>query len=357
MSEIDIFSYAPVPMAVVDRDGRMVRVNGALCDLVGYSPEELAGRPLASLAHPDEAERTAAELERLLEDGSSQVQLEQHYVHSSGRALWVVLAVSVVRNKNRQPVSFVAHVQDFSDRQEVARRMAYLADHDALTGLSTRHRFEEMLTRHRHAMSRYGAHGALLLLDLDRFKSVNDKFGHQAGDDVLKAIAGVLRSRVRESDVLARLGGDEFSIILPKADLPEAQLVAGDIVRMIDQTYTLVGKKKVKVTASVGVVALADTAGEDPVASADAAMYRAKRAGGNRWKSRPAVRASRRYWSQIANSPALIPVWTRQVLSSRATQATIGCAAALVVTTWYGYPSPAGLLAASRSFASAWRER
>lgn len=348
MSDIDVFSHAPVAMAVVNREGQLLRVNGALCDLVGYSAPELIGRTLASLSHPDEAARAADELRRLLEDGAPHVQLEQRYVHSTGRPLWVLASLSAVRTLAGEPASFVAHVQDFSDRHEVAQRMAYLADHDALTGLSTRHRFEEALARHRHTMSRYGARGTLLLLDLDGFKSVNDKFGHQAGDELLKAIATVLRGRVRESDVLARLGGDEFSIILPHTDLAHAEIVAGDIVRVISETAAIIGKRNVKVTASVGVVALANTAGQDPVALADAAMYRAKRAGGNRWIAQPDVGDLRGHWTGLTGSGTAVGSWAKQVLSSRRAQATIGCAAALLVTRRYG-PSAASLHAARRA--------
>jgi diguanylate cyclase (GGDEF)-like protein len=263
--------------------------------------------------------------------------------------LWVLLAVSLVRNAHSAPLALVAHVQDFSEQQELARRMSYLADHDALTGLFTRRRFEETLAQQRHAMSRYGNRGALLLIDLDRFKSVNDKFGHQAGDDVLKGVAAVLRARVRDTDVLARLGGDEFAIILPQADLAQAQVVADDVVQMLRETPAIIGRKKVPITASVGVVAFADAIGEDPVAAADTAMYRAKRAGGARWAAKPPVSASRGIAAALGGEEGIVPWWARRVLSSRTAQAAAGCAAGLILTTRYGYPTAAGLLTAQRS--------
>jgi diguanylate cyclase (GGDEF)-like protein/PAS domain S-box-containing protein len=344
MNEIDIFSHAPVAMAVADTDGTILRVNAALCALVGRSSEELAGRPLQSLTHPDDVGRTRAELRNLVA-GAQHFQIEQQYVHASGRTLWVLLAVSLVRDRQDCP-RLVVHVQDFSEQQELARRMAYLADHDALTGLFTRRRFEEALASHRHAMARYGGRGALLLIDLDRFKAVNDRFGHQAGDDVLKRVASVLRGRVRDTDVLARLGGDEFALILPQADLPQAQVVADNLIRMVRGSSSTIARKKVTVTVSVGVMAFADAAGEDPVAAADAAMYRAKRAGGDRWMAGAGVSASRGSW---AASNGGQESWPRRVLASRGAQAAVGCAAALIVTTRYGFPTASGLLTAPRS--------
>jgi diguanylate cyclase (GGDEF)-like protein/PAS domain S-box-containing protein len=343
MSEIDIFSHAPVAMAVVGCDGNLLRVNRALSDLLGYPAEQLIGRTLESLSHPNDAGRTAVKLQNLLIDGSATFQFEGQYLHATGRTLWVLLTVSLFRNAHGVPVSFLAHVQDLSGRQELVERMACLADHDALTGLSTRRRFDEMMVRHRQTMARDGARGALLLIDLDRFKAVNDTFGHLAGDDVLKRVAAVLRGRVRVTDVLARLGGDEFAIILPQADLAQAEVVAADVVHMLKETHTVIGKTKVTVTASVGVVAFADTAGDDnPVASADAAMYRAKRAGGNRWMA-----------GISTNEQTCIPFWVGRVLSGRGAQATIGCAAALFLAARYGHPSGGSLATAHRSLAAA----
>ncbi|MQA30750.1 MAG: diguanylate cyclase [Luteitalea sp.] len=350
MNHIDVFCDAPVAMAVADRAGNLLRVNRALGDLVGHPAEALIGRGLASLSHSDDACRAMAELQKLLEGPSSHFQIEQQYLHSSGRTLWVLLAVSIVRSEQGDPLSFVAHVQDFSEQQELAQRMAYLADHDALTGLFTRRRFEGALAGHLHAMARYGDCGALILLDLDRFKTVNDTYGHQAGDEVLKGVAAVLRGRVRDTDVLARLGGDEFAVILPQADLAQAQVVAADVIRMLKASHSVIGRKKVTVTASAGVVALGDTAGRDPVAAADAAMYQAKRAGGNRWMAEPGLGPCRDH--AFAGNRPFVPSWGGRVLGSRATKAAVVSAAALIVASRYGYVSVPTFHVARRSLAN-----
>ena len=177
MSEIDIFSHAPVAMAVVGCDGKLLRVNRALSDMLGDPPERLIGRTLDSLSHPDDAGRTAAKLRNLLDDTSARFQLEVQYLPLQRSHL--VGARCRVARPERQgvPVSFLAHVQDFSERQELAVRMAYLADHDALTGLFTRRCFDEMLARHRRRCRGRALDRAMLVLDLNRFKSVNDTSG------------------------------------------------------------------------------------------------------------------------------------------------------------------------------------
>jgi diguanylate cyclase (GGDEF)-like protein len=173
-------------------------------------------------------------------------------------------------------------VQDISERKELAVRLEYLIDHDFLTGLYNRRRFEQELARHAKRVARYEAKGAVLMIDLDNFKDVNDAFGHKAGDDLLKGVAGALRHRVRETDVLARVGGDEFAALLPEARADEAQNVADSIIKTLGQQVAVLGERSIHATASVGV-ALFDGLGAAAVlAFADQAMYEAKQAGRNR---------------------------------------------------------------------------
>jgi len=155
---------------------------------------------------------------------------------------------------------------------------------DALTGLDNRRRFEEELRTELARSHRYGVPGALMMLDLDRFKQVNDTLGHQAGDQVLAEIAAVMRGRARETDALARLGGDEFAIILPRCRPTEAKEVAGEIATAI-QAQMDAGEDRPSLTASVGIApfgAGVRLSYEAVLAQADAAMYAAKQSGGDR---------------------------------------------------------------------------
>jgi diguanylate cyclase (GGDEF)-like protein len=168
-------------------------------------------------------------------------------------------------------------------RQEKIRTLQREADEDALTGLKNRRRFEEEVQAAMARSRREGTTGALLMLDLDHFKGVNDSRGHPAGDRLIEGVAGVLRRRTRESDLLARLGGDEFAVLLPNSRPSEANLVAEVIVGSV-RNYRGAEAGFEPITCSVGVAIF----GEDPLMSyptllseADTAMYRAKDAGGD----------------------------------------------------------------------------
>jgi diguanylate cyclase (GGDEF)-like protein len=168
-------------------------------------------------------------------------------------------------------------------RNERMQQLEREASHDSLTGLRNRRRFEEDLRTAMARSRRESTTGALLMIDLDNFKGVNDSLGHQAGDDLIKEIAEVLRRRTRESDALARLGGDEFAIVLPRCSLPEARLVAEAIAEAI-RRHQPEGDGIEPVTASIGVAMF----GDDPkvslaslISEADTAMYAAKDSGRN----------------------------------------------------------------------------
>ncbi|MFT4242627.1 MAG: EAL domain-containing protein [Acidovorax sp.] len=168
-----------------------------------------------------------------------------------------------------------------------AEQLAYLAERDALTGLYNRRRFEDELARFFKERERRPREGALLFLDLDEFKYINDTFGHRAGDAMLVRVTAEVRALVRETEVLARLGGDEFAVLMPDATESDARKLAERIVQAIAQMPFSIGDQTLRLTASLGIAHVpthADNA-EDLVAHADAAMYQAKHAGKNRWST------------------------------------------------------------------------
>jgi diguanylate cyclase (GGDEF)-like protein len=183
-------------------------------------------------------------------------------------------------------------------RTERMQELARQASQDSLTGLKNRRRFEEDLRAELARSQRYGVDGALLMLDLDHFKQVNDTLGHPAGDRVIAEIAAVLRGRTRETDVLARLGGDEFAIVLPRCSLAEAEEVAGEIATAVRER--MAAEEDVPpITASIGVAPFGpegQLSYESVLARADAAMYAAKGSGRDTVRTfdfdeEPAVRA------------------------------------------------------------------
>ena len=201
--------------------------------------------------------------------------------------LWALDTFLAVVALTTLMLAAVVSERDSAEREarNLAGRLRSLADTDLLTGLGNRRSFEVELKRHVADVARYGPAGALLVLDFDQLKQVNDSLGHSAGDKLITSVSDLLGRRLRQTDVLCRLGGDEFAIILPRAGQVEAEYVADAIVEAVRTHVTLLpnGDER-SITVSVGI-AMFDTpgiTGEDLLVRADMAMYDAKRAGGDR---------------------------------------------------------------------------
>ena len=277
------FEEAPIGMALTSTDFRFLRVNRALCQLTGYTPAQLEGLPVASITHPDELRADWEARGAMLEGELSSHRAERRYLHASGSAVWVMINSTLVRDADGAPLHFLSQIQDITERRRHEAELRHMADHDPLTGLLNRRSFERELERHVAYVERYGPKGAAIVLDLDHFQTINDTLGHSAGDELIVRVAHVLRSRLRESDVLARLGGDEFAILLPEATPEEVDGVAAavlDAVRTL-AVPTATGRTRT-VTASLGIArfdARHRLTGEEILVNADLAMYDAKEAG------------------------------------------------------------------------------
>lgn len=271
------FELAPIGMALVALDGAFVQVNEALCTMVGRASHELVTRTFADITHPDDVHRDLQGLSALLDGAVDVYRAEKRYIHSDGHHVWIALSATAMRGPDGGPTHLLAQIVDVTDRHNAEDRLRHLADHDALTGLANRRRLEAALSDHLARCERYGPEGAVLLLDIDHFKIVNDSRGHAAGDQLLKDVAAVLRRDLRDSDTLARLGGDEFAVLLPRADTAQAARVAAKLVGAV---------RDVGATISVGAVAierLERLTVDDALAKADRAMYSAKTAGRDRF--------------------------------------------------------------------------
>jgi diguanylate cyclase (GGDEF)-like protein len=216
-----------------------------------------------------------------------------------------LLGLAALRRRN------IRAQRDLRSLLVTTSELRHLADHDALTGLLNRRRFEQELARHLAHVRRYGPEGAVLVLDLDGFKPVNDRFGHAAGDRLLARVAGVLRERLRATDVVARLGGDEFAILLPRADRSGAAAAAHSLVETV--RAEAVPDHASGVTISVGIIAFdarAPVVPEGVLAAADIAMYDAKAAGGDGWafyaEARVTATAPRPATAAALHSPAVV---------------------------------------------------
>jgi diguanylate cyclase (GGDEF)-like protein/PAS domain S-box-containing protein len=264
------FEHAPIATGLVDPDGAWLHVNSAFCELVGYPEAELLALDLADLLvsgdSPPLDERNASRAERRLR-------------RADGNALWVSLAARPVAGADGEPLFTIVQADDIGGHKQTERELRRLADHDALTGLLNRRGFMDGLHRELRRMDRRGEYGALLVLDLDDFKLVNDTAGHLAGDQVLQTTAEVLRRRLRATDVIGRLGGDEFAALVLNVTPSQAREIAREMTDALQALSLTAGDHALTVAASIGVVAVdgVRAASEDELlAAADRAMYRAK---------------------------------------------------------------------------------
>lgn len=266
---------------VADLEGRFLRVNVAFSQLLGYKLAEVVGTPYISYVHPDDVEATSA-VSAQLSDGEKRISgFENRYRSADGSYRW--LRWSTTSDVNRGRV--YASARDVTETKELESELRELALRDPLTGLFNRRAFEAEGTRQIDFLRRYGPGGAIMVFDIDDFKSINDSLGHTAGDKALTGIAAVIQQRIRASDTCARLGGDEFAILFPGVGAKEAELLANGLLGSIREQTVAGDGRGFGVSSSVGIAMFSQSADdlEALLALADKAMYDAKRAGGDRY--------------------------------------------------------------------------
>jgi diguanylate cyclase (GGDEF)-like protein/PAS domain S-box-containing protein len=269
------FEQAPNPIAVASAEGVYLDVNPAFCAWLGWSRDELVGRPAVDLTHPDDRARRQSVVDAVLADEVATARLDRRYRHRNGEWLWGRMSLGAVRAPDGA-LQLISQVEDVTEQRAVEQRLTALALHDHLTGLANR---SLLLERLQHAMTvaaRDASVHALLFLDLDRFKVINDTHGHATGDEVLVQVARRLSKVVRPSDTVARLGGDEFVLLCES--LTGWDQVEGIVARVraaVERPMrTRVG------TLTVGVSVGVARPGQDVAASiadADAQMYESKK--------------------------------------------------------------------------------
>ncbi|HST50843.1 MAG TPA: EAL domain-containing protein [Pyrinomonadaceae bacterium] len=281
------FDFAAIGMALLSTEGRWLQVNRSLCHILGYTEKELLLTDFLSVTHPDDLPTALSNIGQLLKGRVQVSQMEKRYIHKAGHVVWVHWSVSMVRDQYSKSVHLIFQIQDITDRKLAEQQLHHDAFHDALTGLPNRALFMDHL---KLAIARSqrntSATFAVLYLDLDRFKIINDSLGHTIGDQLLVGIADRLKKHLRPGDTVARLGGDEFTVLIEDiAEETEAVQVAERVLKELSNPFTLSGRE-VFTTVSLGIAPSStgyDRA-EDILRDADTAMYRAKSLGKARYE-------------------------------------------------------------------------
>jgi diguanylate cyclase (GGDEF)-like protein/PAS domain S-box-containing protein len=296
------FDNAPIGMMLVslrpDRLGRILKANEEACRVFGHDEDTLVGENVVALTHPADLAAKQDLVNRMAAGEIATFRTEKRYVRRDGQMIWGYLSASVVQTGDGTPDYYVSQVENITDRKLAEQRLTQQALYDDLTGLPNRLLLRDHLSQAVSRTARSGRHTAVLFVDLDDFKTVNDSLGHEAGDRLLVEVAGRLRGCLRVSDTAARLGGDEFVLVCEDLESPqEATQVAARIKAALAEPLVIDGNR-VHLSASIGIATQTGTARADELLrDSDGAMYLAKKRGKSRYELADPeihVRAARR---------------------------------------------------------------
>jgi len=277
-----VFEHSGEAILITDPDNRIITVNDAFTRLTGYAQAEAVGRnPKLLAAGRTTAEEYQAMWRALAQDGYWEGEIWDRRKDGSQYPKW--LAISVVRGENGEVLNYIGRFNDITAQKRAEEQIRRLAHHDPLTGLPNRFTLRGRLEQALAAAPRDKGKVAIMFIDLDRFKTINDSFGHQVGDALLVEVAQRLQACVRQSDVVARLGGDEFVVVVTGVESGIAVANVGEkILAELSRPYPIAGRD-LSTTPSVGIAIFPDDGdnAERLMQNADTAMYNAKANGRN----------------------------------------------------------------------------
>jgi diguanylate cyclase (GGDEF)-like protein/PAS domain S-box-containing protein len=276
------FDDAGIGMTLVDTSGCIIRSNEAMQQMLGYEvgDDALVGINVVDITYQSDRRRTEDYLGEIAAGDRDGFQVEKRLLRCDGETVWVALTMSTVLDDDGNAMFSIGQVEDISERRAFSDRLKYEAAHDAMTGLLNRTSFTERVAGALETYDESGRDAAVLFIDLDHFKIINDSLGHAAGDDLLVTVAQRLRNTLRPGDLLARFGGDEFVLLCTNIVGSRAVTMIAERLITAVADPIVIGDDEVFVTASVGIAVanMGDTA-ETLLRHADAAMYRAKNDG------------------------------------------------------------------------------
>jgi diguanylate cyclase (GGDEF)-like protein/PAS domain S-box-containing protein len=248
------FEHAPIGMALVGlEDVVIAQANAALSQMVGH--EDLTGMEIRELIHPDDRALARLALQPLRDGTAGILAGEYRYVHREGHVVHAEVRATLIDDDDGRYL--IVQFVDVSDRRRFEGQLRRLADTDALTGLYNRRRFGEELEWVVSYAQRYGHPAALLALDVDHFQYINDSYGHATGDELLGTVTALLRSRLRDTDIVGRLGGDEFGVILPETAIEDAEAIGQALIEAArEQVHVVREGRRVRATLSMGIRAI-----------------------------------------------------------------------------------------------------
>jgi diguanylate cyclase (GGDEF)-like protein/PAS domain S-box-containing protein len=282
------FRHASVGLVQVDANLLFTLVNDAFCRIVGRSRAELQQLSALDILQAGDQD-SSRDLMNRVQRGEEGIVSERRYVRPDGSIVECRASISLARDETGQPASplvVIGVIEDITERKRAEARISYLSFHDALTGLANRALLNDRLSQELRHTKRRDSQCAILALDLDRFKAINDTFGHEAGDKLLQEVASRLRNAVRTIDTVARLGGDKFVILQVDAAQPRAATeMSRRLVKVFAQPFDIGGQMMV-VHASIGIALhlKADDTRAGLLTNADTALYRAKKDGGGTFR-------------------------------------------------------------------------
>lgn len=281
-----IFEEACTGVALLNLDGRFTRVNAALCDLLGFTESDMLTKNYSDLIHSHDLNRIELNIQQLIDKKIKVAQFEHQCLRRNNEVIWIMSILSLMLDADGNPSYFIIQIQNITLQKKAEERLRHMAYHDPLTGLPNRNKLEQFINQLLAAARRRQQNFALLFLDVDRFKNINDTIGHEAGDLLLQIVAERLHGAVRNTDMVARLGGDEFVLVVTDVAKTESvALIAQKILDHVMQAMVIKGQE-IYITTSIGISSYPydGQTMQLLMKNADLALYRAKEHGRNNYQ-------------------------------------------------------------------------